>query len=68
MHIIVEDKPMITSEQREGFARGGILRLPGAIARRDAEEMRNRVWSALQKRYYVRSDAPDTWQAQRSPV
>ena len=65
MHIIVEARPMITSEQREGFARGGILRLPGAIARRDAVEMCNSVWSALQKRHHVRSDAPDTWQALR---
>jgi hypothetical protein len=56
---------MITPEQREEFARVGILRLPGAIAPADAEAMRNCVWSALQKRYFVRSDAPETWRALR---
>lgn len=65
MDIIVAATPMMTPEQRDEFARVGILRMPGAIAPRDAEEMRNCVWSALQKRYYVRSNAPETWQALR---
>ena len=65
MDIIVEATPMMTAEQRDEFARVGILRMPGAIARRDAAEMCNSVWSALQKRYQVRRNAPDTWQAQR---
>jgi hypothetical protein len=56
---------MITPERRDEFARGGILRLPGAIAPRDAERMCNSVWSALHKRYEIRRDAPETWQSRR---
>jgi len=56
---------MMTREQQDEFARSGILRLPGAIAPRDADAMCNRVWSALQKRHQVRREAPDTWQALR---
>lgn len=56
---------MITPEQRDEFERVGIVRLPGAIASRDAVEMCNCVWSALQKRYHARRNAPDTWNAQR---
>src|SRR6266852_7102226 len=56
---------MLTPEQRDEFRRVGILRLPGAIASRDAKEMCESVWSALRRRYDVRRDAPDTWGARR---
>jgi len=56
---------MLTPEQRDEFRRVGILRLPGAIASRDAKEMCESVWSALRGRYDVRRNAPDTWGARR---
>lgn len=56
---------MLTPEQRDEFDRCGILRLPGAIASGDAHEMCNCVWQALRRRYAVRPDAPETWQARR---
>jgi len=56
---------MLTSEQREEFDRTGVVRLPGAIARRDAERMCDRVWDALRRRYGIRRDAPETWEARR---
>ena len=56
---------MLSGEQRDEFARSGILSIPGAIAQRDAEKMCNVVWSALHRRYEIRSDVPDTWQARR---
>ena len=56
---------MLTSEQREEFDRFGIVRLPGAIARSDAEEMCECVWDTLRRRYQIRRDAPDTWGARR---
>jgi len=56
---------MLTPEQRAQFDRVGIVRLPGAIARSDAEQMCDRVWDALRMRYGIRRDAPDTWGARR---
>ena len=56
---------MLSVEQPDEFASCGILRIPGAIAQKDTEEMRNVVWSALHRRYQIRSNAPDTWQGRR---
>src|SRR6267142_4148331 len=56
---------MLSVEQQDEFARSGILRIPGAIAPKDTEEMRNVVWSALHRRYQIRSNVPDTWQGRR---
>jgi hypothetical protein len=56
---------MLSVEQQNEFARSGILRVPGAIARRDAEKMCNVVWTALHRRYEIRRDVPDTWKARR---
>jgi hypothetical protein len=56
---------MLSVEQQDEFARNGILRIPGAIALKHAQEMCNVVWTALQKRYEIRSSDPDSWQAQR---
>jgi len=56
---------MLSVEQQDEFARSGILRIPGAIAPRDAEKMCNVVWSALLRRYEIRRDVPDTWKARR---
>jgi hypothetical protein len=56
---------MLSVEQQDEFARSGILRIPGAIARRDAEKMCDVVWSALLRRYDIRRNAPGTWPARR---
>ena len=55
---------MLTIGQGDEFERLGIVRLPGAIARADAEEMCNRVWRALGKRYGLRRESPATWKGQ----
>ena len=54
---------MLSVEQQDEFARSGILRIPGAIAPRDAEKMCNVVWTALHRRYEIHRDVPDTWKA-----
>lgn len=51
---------MLTTEQRDEFDRLGIMQLPGAIARADAEAMCDRVWQALGKRYCLRRKSPAT--------
>jgi len=56
---------MLTVEQRNEFARFGILRIAAAIAPKDNEAMRDVVWTALQRRYQIRRDVPDTWKARR---
>jgi Phytanoyl-CoA dioxygenase (PhyH) len=56
---------MLSVEQQDEFARSGILRIPGAIASRDAEKMCNVVWTALHRRYEIRREVPDTWKARR---
>ena len=55
---------MLTIGQRDEFERLGIVRLPGAIARAEAEAMCNRVWQALEKRYGLRRESPATWKGQ----
>lgn len=57
---------MLSAEQREEFDRLGVLRLPGAIAARDAETMCDLVWDALARRHQVRRDAPESWPALRA--
>ncbi|MGH7924731.1 MAG: phytanoyl-CoA dioxygenase family protein [Candidatus Binatus sp.] len=56
---------MLTTEQRDQFARNGLLRLAGAIPPRDAAEMCGVVWDALRRHYDVRPNAPDSWHAER---
>jgi ectoine hydroxylase-related dioxygenase (phytanoyl-CoA dioxygenase family) len=56
---------MLTTEQRDEFARDGILRLPGAIPPKAAATMCDVVWDALRRHYGVRRDAPDTWNKKR---
>ena len=56
---------MLSVEQQDEFARSGILRIPDAIAQRDAAKMCDVVWTALQRRYEIRRDVPDTWKARR---
>lgn len=56
---------MFTPQQREEFDRSGIVRVPGAIASRDAANMCDRVWETLGRRFKIRRDDPDTWEARR---
>jgi hypothetical protein len=56
---------MLSVEQRDEFARFGILRIPGAIAPKHAQVMCDVVWTALQRRYEIRRGDPDTWKARR---
>ena len=56
---------MLSVEQQNEFARSGILRIPGAIAQRDAQKMCNVVWTALHRSYEIRRNVPDTWKARR---
>lgn len=56
---------MLTPEQLEEFDRLGVLRVPGLIARADADAMCARVWKALEHEFGVRRHDPRTWSAQR---
>ena len=56
---------MLTAEQREEFDHTGIMRLPGAIAPKETQEMLNLVWDAVEQRTDVRRDDPRTWKGQR---
>ncbi len=56
---------MFTPQQREEFDRSGIVRVPGAIASRDAAKMCDRVWDTLGRRFKIRRDDPGTWGARR---
>lgn len=57
---------MLTSQQREEFDRRGIVTIRGAISRSDADEMCDSVWNSLHRRYQIRRDAPETWNALRA--
>ena len=52
---------MLTDEQRDEFDRYGIVRMPGAIAKSDAEVMLGIVWDSLRERHHIHRGAPETW-------
>src|ERR1700722_3657831 len=52
---------MLTAEQRREFDQNGIVRLPGAVAKPDAEEMLRTTWNSLRERYHIHRGRPDTW-------
>ena len=56
---------MLTPQQLEEFNRRGIVHVPGAIPRADAEAMCACVWDNLSRRYPFRRDTPKTWTAKR---
>lgn len=56
---------MFTPQQREEFDRSGVVRVPGAIASRDAAKMCDRVWETLGRRFQIRRDDSDTWKSRR---
>ena len=52
---------MLTDQQRDEFDRFGIVRMPGAVAKSDAEEMLGIVWDCLRERYHIHRGVRDTW-------
>ena len=56
---------MLTQQQLDEFDRRGIVQIPNAIPRADAEAMCTLVWDNLSRRYPFRRDQPDTWAATR---
>lgn len=56
---------MLTPEQIDEFERLGVVRVPGLIARDDAERMCARVWKALEHACGARRHDPRTWNAER---
>ena len=57
--------PGLTPEQRHAFDTRGCVRLDGAIPRRDAEAMADRLWADLARRHGLRKGAPETWTTAR---
>lgn len=56
---------MLSLEQIAEFQRFGVVRVPGLIARADAERMCARVWQALEHSSEARRHDPSTWSAER---
>jgi hypothetical protein len=54
------------TNQDAEFDRFGILRIAGAIAKRDVDGIRDRVWDTLSSRYQIRRDAPQDWKPLRA--
>lgn len=52
---------MVTDEQRRAFDEEGLLRLPGAVPRADAERMAERIHAALATEESVRRNAENEW-------
>ncbi len=52
---------MLTVEQNQAYEQLGIVHLPGAFSKTDAEEMVDRIWAVLKARFDVRRDDPASW-------
>ena len=52
---------MFSDDHYAEFRRTGLLRLPGAIAAKDAEAMVDRIWEHLYRSHGVVRDRPETW-------
>jgi len=51
---------MLTEQQLDDFEKLGVIRLPGAIAKEDAESMRQKIWD-VSKNYDMLEDDRDSW-------
>ena len=51
----------MTPEQRDAFARSGLVHLPGAVPPDVIQRIRDRVWEEAARRRDVRRDDPSTW-------
>jgi hypothetical protein len=58
-------RPALTPLQRREFLDAGVVRLPGLIARADAEAMADRLWEALAAQHGLVRDRPETWTIER---
>lgn len=56
---------MLSSSQQREFAQHGLVRLPGAIERRDVTAMCDHLWRELADLYQIDRGAPETWTALR---
>ncbi len=50
------------------FERDGILRVAGAVAPDTVRDLREHFWQAVERRFAIREDAPDTWLADATPL
>src|SRR5947207_10221609 len=55
-------RSVLSPQHCDEFDRLGILCLPGAIPKTDADQMCDSVWHVLERRRQIHRDAPDTWQ------
>lgn len=55
----------LTADQHEIYAARGLVRLHGAIPRAAAEQMADRLWGELARKFGVRRRDPATWRTQR---
>lgn len=58
-------RSLLTAELHETFEARGIVRLPGAVPRRTAEEMAERLWQELARKHGARRREPATWRPER---
>ena len=56
---------MLSEEQRLELDRNGIVRLPGAVPRSDAEEMCDSIWTMLERSYQISRGNRETWKSRR---
>lgn len=59
---------MLTQEQRDEFARTGLLRVPGVLTEADAARVREDIWTYLGPEYGVEPADRNTWPAIRIPT
>ncbi len=55
----------LTPEQEAEFYRAGLLRLPAAVPRADAEAMADVLWDELARAHRIHRDHPETWRNKR---
>jgi hypothetical protein len=53
--------PIPSAEQLRAYERDGLFALPGGVAASDARAMADQLWRAMERKYSVRRDAPETW-------
>jgi hypothetical protein len=54
---------VLTPALHDEFSRTGVIKLPGAFAREDADRMCGVIWSELGRRYEIDRGDPSTWNA-----
>ncbi|THD75342.1 MAG: hypothetical protein E7812_17485 [Phenylobacterium sp.] len=59
------ERPGLTPDQRRAFDARGLVKLPGAVSRRAAAEMADRLWAELVRKDGIERDRPATWRTER---